>query len=75
MPEPRKWGIFFEFYCIFINEGKCPIVEKMPFFPRKVLKMPGWQHWSCRMCGASNRRVESTIAEITKMKKCGGWWY
>ncbi len=33
------------FYCIFINKGKCPMSQKMPFFPKKALKMPGWQHW------------------------------
>ncbi len=44
MPDTQKWGIFSKFYCIFINKGKCPMVEKMPFFPKKALKMPGWQH-------------------------------
>ena len=34
------------FYCIFINKGKCPMSQKMPIFPKKALKMPGWQHCS-----------------------------
>ena len=45
MPDAQKWGIFFMFYCIFINKGKCPMSQKMPIFPKKALKMPGWQHW------------------------------
>ncbi len=44
MPDAQKWGIFSKFYCIFINKGKCPMSHKMPIFPKKALKMPGWQH-------------------------------
>ncbi len=44
MPNAQKWGIFSMFYCIFINKEKCPMSQKMPNFPKKALKMPGWQH-------------------------------
>ena len=49
MPKAQKWDFFPELYCIFINRGKCPMVEKIPFPPpspqKKELKMPGWQYW------------------------------
>ncbi len=43
MPDTQEWGIFSELYCIFINKGKCRLVEEIPFCPKKALKMPGWQ--------------------------------
>ncbi len=42
--DTQKWG-FFHVLLHFINKRKCPMVEKVSFFPKKALKMPGWQHW------------------------------
>ena len=45
MPDTQKDGSFFEFYCIFIDKEKNPMSQKEPNFPKKALKIPGWQHW------------------------------
>ncbi len=36
MPDTQKGGIFFKFYCIFIDKGKGPVSEKRPNSPRKA---------------------------------------
>ncbi len=35
MPDTQNWGIYPVFSCMFINKGKCPKSQKMPFFPKK----------------------------------------
>ncbi len=34
MPNTQKRGIFM-LYCIFINEGKCPMAKKVPFLRKR----------------------------------------
>ncbi len=39
--------------------------QKMPIFPKKTLKMPGWQHWTSRgQCSSIMFFTQTRIYEV-----------